>query len=69
MSTIKIGSLQTEIDLSLLNEDSFDVDFDGNVMIQVTRVCDDFYRVTNAVNGWGENCFDEYKNEKVNVED
>lgn len=45
-----------------------DIDF-GEVMIQITKQLSGEYIVTNAVNGYGNNCFEEYKNCKVIIDE
>jgi len=43
---------------------SLDIDFNGSYMIQIQKE-NDIWKVTNAMNGYGENCFEQFKNEKV----
>lgn len=45
----------------LCREKKLDLDFNGNHKIQI----DINYKITNAMNGWGENCFEELKTCKV----
>lgn len=62
---IKVKDLQSIITFTTLQQDIFDVDFDGT-LIQITNdKKTDTYKVTNAVNGYGINCKSEYENEKV----
>ena len=47
--------------------DCFDVVFDyDSIMLQISKI-DNGYKVTNAVNGWGNNCFKEYENAVVKI--
>jgi len=61
---IKVGELITEIDRNILAEDVFDVDFGGSYKLQITNENGAFI-VTNAMNGYGDNCFSKYKADKV----
>lgn len=44
----------------------FDVDFGGSYKLQIIKEKGE-YRVSNAMNGWGENCYDEFANEPVTI--
>lgn len=63
---ITIGSYTKEIDESLLKEGVIDVDFDGALLVQI-EINDGLMKITNAMNGYGHNCFDEYKEEIIGI--
>lgn len=63
-TTIKIGELEKEIDNSIYRKDVFDVDFDGHYLIQIEHTQHGL-EIINAMNGYGENCYKEFKDKKV----
>jgi len=66
---IKIKGLPIiEFDRNLLAQDVFDIDFNGSCMLQITNENGAFI-ITNAMNGYGQNCFKDFKGEKVSFLD
>lgn len=61
---IKIKDFETEITHDELKKDVFDVDFGGVLKIQITKKSQSF-KITNAMNGYGQNCKKEFENEKI----
>lgn len=59
---------------SELNQQYLDIDFNGQYMVQIGQYVDPFsqdnngiWEVTNAMNGDGFNCFEEFKDFKVTI--
>ena len=53
-----------------VDSNSIDVDFNGNYLIQIQKENDsDVWKITNAMNGHGHNCFDEFKDFEVSILD
>jgi hypothetical protein len=66
---IVIGKLVQDVEsLSINEERSVDVDFDGQYLIQI-GYDGQIWFVKNAMNGYGNNCLFEFKDEKVYVLD
>lgn len=63
---VVIDELIKKIPLKDLNSDSLDIDFNGHYLIQIQKESD-VWKVTNAMNGHGYNCFDEFKDYKVEI--
>lgn len=61
---IKLDDLETKISSQELQEEIIEIDFDGHLRIQITNA-DGELTITNAMNGYGYNCFDEYKGKKI----
>lgn len=72
MDTVRIviDMLIISIPKSDLDSGSIDVDFNGNYLIQIQKENDsDVWKITNAMNGHGHNCFDEFKDFEVSILD
>lgn len=69
---IRVKDLETNIEMSELMKNIFDVDF-GGIMVQFKKqtlggpFLKNAYKVNNAMNGYGQNCLDEFKNEIVTI--
>jgi hypothetical protein len=68
MKKLKFDGLEVEISEDELNYDVFDVNFGGSMMVQFTRQEDGTLKPTNAMNGWGNNCFNEISDKEVVIE-
>lgn len=50
-----------------------DIDFNGALMVRIEKVKDEddenyaHWKITNAMNGYGQNCFQEYKDCEVSI--
>lgn len=63
---IVIDMLIIRVPKSDLDAGSIDVDFNGQYMIQIQKEeSSNSWIVTNAMNGYGHNCFEEYKRSQV----
>lgn len=62
---IEDKSLNKELSLDDLKQDILDVDFKGEYMIRIEKRNNKDWVITNAMNGWGYNCFDEFIDSKV----
>jgi len=63
---IKVKEYTTEIDITTVTDNSIypmDIDFGGSLKIRV----DEELRIINAMDGWGNNVAEEYKDEAVKV--
>lgn len=56
----------SEDELSL---DVMHINFGGAMLVEFTKQEDGSYLPTNAMNGWGDNCYDAIKHEKVIIEE
>jgi Fe-S-cluster containining protein len=76
---IRVKDLQIDVERDIIwdgikYKEIIDIDFGGKVMLQFTYnsnivgAIENRYTITNGVNGYGENCFEEYKNEKIFME-
>lgn len=66
---LTFGVLETiinESDIPKAEGEHINVDFGGCMMVQFTKTNGDLIP-TNAVNGWGDNCFDEVKGEELTL--
>ncbi len=69
---VVIDELIQRIPFTELEKDVIDIDFGGNYLIQIQKQNDDepntvYWTVTNAMNGYGHNCFDTFKEHKVHI--
>jgi hypothetical protein len=65
---IVIDMLIIRIPKSDLDSISIDVDFNGQYMIQIQKEeSSHLWNITNAMNGFGENCFEEFKGSEVSI--
>lgn len=62
--TIKVKNYETKISQETLNQEVFDVDFGGDLLLQIMKTKDGL-KVTNGINGWGYNVQTEFENEPV----
>jgi hypothetical protein len=70
METVRvvIDMLIIRIPKSDLDSGSIDVDFNGQYMIQIQKEeSSNSWIVTNAMNGYGHNCFEEFKRSEVSI--
>ncbi len=61
---IKVGTLLTTIDSTELSQDILNVIFGSHYMVQVGFI-DGKYKVLNAMDGYGNNCRNEFKDYDV----
>ena len=62
---IKIGGHHIkEIDRNILSENEFDIDFEGHYKVRVSND-NGIFRVSEAMNGYGDNCFGAWQDKKV----
>lgn len=61
---VVIGNNILSIDSELLNLSQLELDFGGSLLVQITKE-DSVWKVTNAVNGHGQNMLGQLKDEKV----
>jgi hypothetical protein len=65
---VVIDMLIIRIPKSDLDAGSIDVDFNGQYMIQIQKEeSSNLWIVTNAMNGYGHNCFEEFKGSEVSI--
>lgn len=50
-----------------LSSDMFDIDFGGVMMVQFTKLDDGTFKPTNAMNGWGDNCYNQIADKEVTI--
>ena len=68
MRKLKFDGQEIAISDDELSKDVFDIDFGGSMMVQFTKQEDGNYKPTNAMNGWGENCYKEIADKEVVIE-
>lgn len=66
MITIKVKEFEKVIEKSIMDLYPFEVDFDGEALLQFTKTKDGL-KVINGVDGYGRNVLDEYRNEPVMI--
>ncbi len=64
MFIIGVGEFATEITKEEMTGQVFDIDFGGHLKVQITKT-ENGFKVTNAMNGYGQNCKKEYENKEV----
>jgi len=65
---VVIDMLIIRIPKSDLDAGSIDVDFNGQYMVQIQKEeSSNSWIVTNAMNGYGHNCFEEFKRSEVSI--
>jgi hypothetical protein len=62
----KIKGFETEINESDIEVTPFEIEFGGELKILVDK-SESGYVVINAVNGYGQNCYPEFINEKLTL--
>jgi len=61
IETLIVRFPKSELDAKIV-----DVDFDGHYMIRIQKdLANGTWFITNAMNGYGNNCFDDFKNSTV----
>lgn len=65
MKTLKFDGFEAEISEEELSKDVLDISFGGYMMVQFTKQKDGTFRPTNAVDGWGKNCYKEVKDKEL----
>jgi len=68
MKTLKFDGQEVAISDKELSQDVFDIDFGGAMMVQFTKQEDGTFKPTNAMNGWGNNCYQEIADKEVVIE-
>ena len=68
MKTLKFDGMEVAISDEDLQNDVFDMNFGGHIKVQFTKQDDGKYKPTNAMNGWGDNCYQEIANKEVVIE-
>ena len=68
MKTLKFDGMEVAISDEDLQNDVFDIDFGGHIKVQFTKQDDGKYKPTNAMNGWGDNCYQEIADKEVVIE-
>jgi hypothetical protein len=63
---LTIGNYTKKIDESILKEGIVRIDFDGSLKVLI-EINDGKMKVINAVDGYGNNCKDEYVEELVSI--
>ena len=60
------GKFEKELPDSLFDGDIIDIDFGGCQMIRIEKLGSKWV-ITDAMNGWGINNFDEFRNEYIDI--
>jgi len=68
MKILKFDGFEQEISDKELNENVLEIDFGGHMKVQFTKQEDGNYIPTNAMDGWGDNCYQEISDKKVVIE-
>ncbi len=63
---IKIEQFEKEVSADEISQSVFEIDFDGALKVQIEKQGDAHF-VVNAMNGWGDNCLNEYTDSKVEI--
>lgn len=61
-AVLQFNGLKAEILKIDLEKSILEVDFNGELLVQFTKQENGDFVPTNAMNGYGENCYDEIKN-------
>lgn len=69
MKTLKFDGMEVAISDEELQQEVFDIDFGGHIKVQFTKQKDGNYKPTNAMNGWGDNCFSEIEGKDVVIKE
>jgi hypothetical protein len=69
MKRIRFDGMEVQVSPALLENEVFDVDFNGHMLVQFTRQEDGAIKPTDAMNGWGENCFNAVYMLELEIED
>ena len=64
---IVIDMLIVRIPKEELSNEFIDVNFDGYYLIQIQNLGNDKWVVTNGMNGYGDNVYEEFKNYNVSI--
>jgi hypothetical protein len=68
MKTLKFDGMEVAISDEDLQQKIFDIDFGGHIKVQFTKQDNGKYIATNAMNGWGDNCYQEIADKEVVIE-
>jgi len=68
MKTLKFDGMEVAISDEDLQQKIFDIDFGGHIKVQFTKQDNGKYIPTNAMNGWGDNCYQEIADKEVVIE-
>lgn len=68
MKTLKFDGMKVAISDEDLQHNVLDIDFGGHIKVQFTKQADGKYKPTNAMDGWGYNCYQEIADKKVVIE-
>ena len=69
MKILKFDGYEVEISEHELNQDEFDIDFGVSMKVEFTKQKDGSFKPTNAMNGWGDNCYQEIWYKEVIIEE
>jgi len=61
MKTLKFDGYETEVTEEDLQQESLEVDFGGCLMVLFHKQDNGTFKPVNAMDGWGENCFEQIK--------
>ena len=73
---VSLADFSTLIESNLIDQQRFDIDFDGQLKVQVESMYEDVcdtpvvvgFKIINAMDGYGNNVFDQYKDVAVNID-
>ena len=68
MKTLKFDGMEVAISDEDLQQNVFNIDFGGHIKVQFAKQDDGKYIPTNAMNGWGDNCYQEIADKEVVIE-
>lgn len=68
MIKLKFYGHKVEVQKEIINDNLIDIDFNGCLMVRFENQIDGTFKPINAVDGWGNNCYQEIKNEKLEIE-
>ncbi len=66
---LTFDGMTVSIPESFLEEEIINVDFNGDMMVQFEKQSDGTFKPRNAMNGHGQNCYDQIKNKVLLIED
>lgn len=64
---VVIDELAKRIERNQLQSEYLDLDFNGSYMVRIEQNSDSIWSVVNAMNGYGNNCADEFKEYTVTI--
>jgi hypothetical protein len=66
---LEFNGYEAEVSNDLLNQDVFDIDFSGRMMVEFTHGVDGILKPSNAMNRGGSNCYSEVKDKDVKIKE